>query len=1189
MNLLKSDDAYLIKLLDLLKMILIEDKNDFNESTINGVMHEIADLIKIEPLKPNSLFEKYYKKISETVFEIFLKCKRNEARLICRIFFREINDILSKMKKHDKDFQLFLINKTHEIAIFMKNLEDPTDHTDKNPVDIFADLCYWIADYIKNHCNMRVFSLPCINLVISWLQLSSNAKFISLAGCILRKESFFAFVDYPDKLIEILNILIQLAQTIPEKYEEKELRTFMDPLKDCIENVSKYLKPNPALMTLTQPIIFKDLIAKAIIENNEDENYFTIIRYFTELLDFKYLSNKQQDLSFIKTVVSHAVSTEIIETIQPEIKKDYDPRNLFYLNFFTKLSHTYETRQDIANEIETEIRSLLVTIDEFNNYDDVISPGNLTINFRIFNTFIYQIGLQNVSYKSMAHFITPILIKIYTKHKDINDVRSTLTFFLSQITIKNADVLAKYATQIWQLYFQEKKSTAFIHALNSIVPLSVSAFTKDYANEYFSFILSDEVNDTTLVTHFFLIQTISKFIPKCLFEKQSSGTAVISSLILKIKNFKNGLLYYYIVDTYSKLTADGEIIEELYELRHEIFSLLFMSDLNELKRIASLNNLEVSTYLYLLSTALGNISVKISDDKNYSKNRLLIVELVGFSEKYRDKAEVFINTIKNIATTTDKIFLLKEYKVYFQNIKNTSDGNLKKATTYLCDLIEGRNLEKIEQKIDTNTENINMLKADIEEADGKVDSLTNTVQSQETEIKSVVKNVNSKLEAVDQRLDQQDKLISDIDDKTLLNIPLWAKEIAPIVAKEWILIAKRLNFSQNDINSWNTQAEPFMATLQEWFTINKSSEATVGLIKVLKEMNQMECVDIIENELKKSADEIPNDDLIDAQLVSSPPQIFLSFQWSLKDKAEILIKYLENEGFTCWADFGQFGGGDSRNKRIDRGLRAASVLVCFVTSDYAKDETGLNQVNLAVTLGKPIVPLLAEKLKWPPVGSLGPILSGYLFVRFYQRPNELTNDERYWPADKLDELLMQLRQVVPSRLAIPAIVTSNPVIFISYQWGKQKEIINLYTRLVSFGLTCWLDIKEMSGGDTLYEKIDTGIRNCHVMISCVTEKYGLSANCRKEVLLADSINKPIIPLLLESGILYPPAGPLGPILGSLKFIDFTKDLNEQNTWKGDRFNEMMERLKINLPDDIVNEVENKIPDAVRNSKACILS
>ena len=54
-------------------------------------------------------------------------------------------------------------------------------------------------------------------------------------------------------------------------------------------------------------------------------------------------------------------------------------------------------------------------------------------------------------------------------------------------------------------------------------------------------------------------------------------------------------------------------------------------------------------------------------------------------------------------------------------------------------------------------------------------------------------------------------------------------------------------------------------------------------------------------------------------------------------------------------------------------------------------------------------------------------------------------------------------------------------------------------------------------------------------------------------------------------------------------IDFTKDLNEQKIWKGDGFNELMEALKTKLPDDIVCEVENKIPISVRNSKACNLS
>ena len=89
---------------------------------------------------------------------------------------------------------------------------------------------------------------------------------------------------------------------------------------------------------------------------------------------------------------------------------------------------------------------------------------------------------------------------------------------------------------------------------------------------------------------------------------------------------------------------------------------------------------------------------------------------------------------------------------------------------------------------------------------------------------------------------------------------------------------------------------------------------------------------------------------------------------------------------------------------------------------------------------------------------------------------------------------------------------------------------------------------------------------------CVTLKYSLSANCRKEIALADSISKPIIPILLES-INYPPSGPMSPTLSVLKYIDFNKDLNEQETWNGASFKELLERMKSHLPKEIVNLIK----------------
>lgn len=64
-----------------------------------------------------------------------------------------------------------------------------------------------------------------------------------------------------------------------------------------------------------------------------------------------------------------------------------------------------------------------------------------------------------------------------------------------------------------------------------------------------------------------------------------------------------------------------------------------------------------------------------------------------------------------------------------------------------------------------------------------------------------------------------------------------------------------------------------------------------------------------------------------------------------------------------------------------------------------------------VSLGKPTIPLLMEKMSWPPPGSMGPIFGEYLFIRFFQREKEM-NEGIYWPAAKMDELFIQIRYTV---------------------------------------------------------------------------------------------------------------------------------------------------------------------------------
>ena len=159
-------------------------------------------------------------------------------------------------------------------------------------------------------------------------------------------------------------------------------------------------------------------------------------------------------------------------------------------------------------------------------------------------------------------------------------------------------------------------------------------------------------------------------------------------------------------------------------------------------------------------------------------------------------------------------------------------------------------------------------------------------------------------------------------------------------------------------------------------------------------------------------------------------------------------------------------------------------------------------------------------------------------------------------------------------------ILKSPEVFISYQWDKQPQIIKLFNKFKSLGINCWLDIYQMGGGDSLYDKIDRGMRNCDLVVSCVTTKYGLSANCRKELMLANSIGKPIIPILLEQ-MTYPPSGPMALVLSTIKYVDFTKDMSEQETWMGNAFRELMERMRPHMPIDVVEHVTK--------SKACIIS
>ncbi|CAD5126416.1 DgyrCDS14550 [Dimorphilus gyrociliatus] len=116
----------------------------------------------------------------------------------------------------------------------------------------------------------------------------------------------------------------------------------------------------------------------------------------------------------------------------------------------------------------------------------------------------------------------------------------------------------------------------------------------------------------------------------------------------------------------------------------------------------------------------------------------------------------------------------------------------------------------------------------------------------------------------------------------------------------------------------------------------------------------------------------------------------------------------------------------------------------------------------------------------------------------------LKDMDRLDAAEIVEDALESVKSIVKDEKVE---MVEKPKVFISYQWGHQKEIKLLCNHLEKAGFKAWMDIGQMGGGDSLFQKIDDGIRSAEVILSCVSLKYAKSANCCREINLSTNLGK----------------------------------------------------------------------------------
>ncbi|XP_045158971.2 uncharacterized protein LOC123524677 isoform X2 [Mercenaria mercenaria] len=142
-----------------------------------------------------------------------------------------------------------------------------------------------------------------------------------------------------------------------------------------------------------------------------------------------------------------------------------------------------------------------------------------------------------------------------------------------------------------------------------------------------------------------------------------------------------------------------------------------------------------------------------------------------------------------------------------------------------------------------------------------------------------------------------------------------------------------------------------------------------------------------------------------------------------------------------------------------------------------------------------------------------------------------------------------------------------PKVFISYQWDMQAKVEDIKRVLEANGLNCWADINmapqpnrthsSKSGrsstaahdgsSDTLQSLIQRNMKSSSVVLTCITPKYLQSDNCKKDLMLAETFNKPIIPVLLRFSPIESAPDQIRKILARLSYIDLSNErLYKQN-------------------------------------------
>ena len=135
----------------------------------------------------------------------------------------------------------------------------------------------------------------------------------------------------------------------------------------------------------------------------------------------------------------------------------------------------------------------------------------------------------------------------------------------------------------------------------------------------------------------------------------------------------------------------------------------------------------------------------------------------------------------------------------------------------------------------------------------------------------------------------------------------------------------------------------------------------------------------------------------------------------------------------------------------------------------------------------------------------------------YVNGNRIRNQYTLAHGDKITIGSTEWQFYIEPSIAFPAEkqVAKDGYAFISYSRTDSQTIDTLIKRLNKAGYRVWVDRVGITGGEHWRQEIVDAIKNCTVFILALSSNSIRSDNVRKELDLADSAKRPIVPIELQ--------------------------------------------------------------------------